>query len=275
VAAFVAAAALAAAGAAVVGAAVGPIERGSDAHGHAAAPAAGRDVGGLAVAAEGYRLVPTRSRLAVGRPDRLAFRILGPDGGPVTDVDPEQGGVPLHLIVVGRDLGSFQHLHPTVAADGTWSTPITVSQPGVHRAFVDFTVDGEAHTLGVDLVVPGRFRPRPLPAPAAVSSVAGHQVALATAHVSAGHRAELAYRITEDGRPAAGLEPYLGARGHLVVLREGDLAYLHVHPEDGRLGAGEVAFTASFPSPGRYRLFLQFQREGRVHTVAHTMEVVS
>jgi hypothetical protein len=53
-----------------------------------------------------------------------------------------------------------------------------------------------------------------------------------------------------------------------VALREGDLAFLHVHPDER-----EMRFKASFPTPGRYRLFLQFRTEGRVHTVAFTQEI--
>jgi hypothetical protein len=46
-----------------------------------------------------------------------------------------------------------------------------------------------------------------------------------------------------------------------VALREGDLAFLHVHPEDGR-----VAFEADLEPDTRYRLYLQFQHDGRVRT---------
>jgi len=85
------------------------------------------------------------------------------------------------------------------------------------------------------------------------------------------------------------VEDYLGAKGHLVALREGDLAYLHVHPtagghepmatgdEGGHGGHGGdgalVAFATEFPSAGRYRLFLQFKHGGRVHTAAFTERV--
>jgi hypothetical protein len=68
------------------------------------------------------------------------------------------------------------------------------------------------------------------------------------------------------------LQPYLGADGHLVALREGDLAFLHVHPEEGS-APGEIRFAAEFPSAGRYRLFLQFRHSETVRTVAHTIEV--
>ena len=65
------------------------------------------------------------------------------------------------------------------------------------------------------------------------------------------------------------IQDYLGAKGHLVALREGDLAFLHVHPDERRL-----QFEATFPTAGRYRLFLQFKTaDGQLHTAAFTEEV--
>jgi Cu+-exporting ATPase len=54
--------------------------------------------------------------------------------------------------------------------------------------------------------------------------------------VRPGQEAELGFIVSKDGRPVH-TEPYLGAGGHLVALREGDLAFLHVHPT-GHDGAG-------------------------------------
>ena len=45
----------------------------------------------------------------------------------------------------------------------------------------------------------------------------------------AGRETELSFTVTRGGKPIR-TQPYLGAGGHLVALREGDLAYLHVHP---------------------------------------------
>ena len=75
----------------------------------------------------------------------------------------------------------------------------------------------------------------------------------------------VAVRVSLDGRPVTDLEPYLGAYGHLVALREGDLAYLHVHPEDGDAGP-EVPFMVEVPSAGGYRLFFDFKHDGVVRT---------
>ncbi|MDP9870255.1 hypothetical protein J2S55_009521 [Streptosporangium brasiliense] len=82
--------------------------------------------------------------------------------------------------------------------------------------------------------------------------------------------------MSKDGKPVTDLQPYLGAYGHLVALRTGDLAYLHVHPDgepgDGRTAPGpEITFYAEVPSRGDYRLFLDFQHEGTVRTADFTL----
>ena len=82
----------------------------------------------------------------------------------------------------------------------------------------------------------------------------------------------LTFTVTRDGAPVTTLQPYLGAAGHLVALRVGDLAYLHVHPMDDPTGKSgpEVAFMAEAPTAGRYLLYLDFQVDGRVHTATFT-----
>jgi hypothetical protein len=162
----------------------------------------------------------------------------------------------------------FQHLHPEMRADGTWSAPVTLPEAGSYRLFADFSRDGEAMTLASDLRVDGDadLKPLPAPQPTAVSD-GGYDVGLDSTGATAGEEADLRFTITRDSRPIE-TEPYLGAGGHLVALREGDMAFLHVHPNDDGVG-----FAATFPTPGRYRLFLQFKHEGRVQTVAFTQEV--
>ena len=55
----------------------------------------------------------------------------------------------MHLILARRDLTGFQHLHPEMAADGTWSTQVTLPQAGSYRLFADFSYQDEAITLAV------------------------------------------------------------------------------------------------------------------------------
>ena len=139
---------------------------------------------------------------------------------------------------------------------------------GSYRLFADFSHDDTPRTLAADLRVDGAadLRPLPAPQPEAVSD-GGYDVRLAAGDAHPGEEADLRFTITRDGAPIK-TEPYLGAGGHLVALREGDMAFLHVHPMDDG-----VRFAATFPTAGRYRLFLQFQHEGRIQTVAFTQEV--
>jgi hypothetical protein len=226
-------------------------------------------VRGLGVAENGLRVVVADPELRRGRTEQLRFRVVDEDGRAVRDFDIEHTKL-MHLIVARRDLTGFQHLHPTMAADGTWTAPIQLRDPGSYRLFADFSHDGTKTTLADDLRVDGAADLRPLPAPATTAtSDGGYEVRLDSGMTRAGDEAQLRFSITEDGRPVR-TEPYLGAGGHLVALREGDLAFLHVHPSGDE---HSTSFEATFPTTGSYRLFLQFKVRGTVNTVAFTQEV--
>jgi hypothetical protein len=152
----------------------------------------------------------------------LAFTIMGPDGDPVTTFDELHERL-MHLIVVRRDLTGFQHLHPEMSEDGTWRTDLVLPTGGALRAFADFATRGVQSTLGVDVLVEGDFRPEPLPEPTATAKVEGDVV------FAAGDGGQVRFTVTREGKPIE-VEPYVGALGHLVALRWGDLAFLHVHP---------------------------------------------
>jgi hypothetical protein len=113
-------------GAAVgIGSAVGPVgpavQSSAGAHGMDTGPDAGGhdDVAthatglpaGLAVSERGYTLELAERSLPAGPATPVDFRITGPDGHPVTELDVDHD-VELHLIAVRRDLTGFQHVHP-------------------------------------------------------------------------------------------------------------------------------------------------------------------
>lgn len=262
------------AGAAAIGGAADP--SGSEpGGGHAAAGAHEADHGGgtqraeaavpgLTVAAGGYRLaLERRSYDESTRPQGLAFQILDDEGRPVRNFDVAHEKR-MHVIVVRRDFAGFQHVHPRLHDDGTWTQPVTFADGGTYRVFADFTRDGRQHTLGADVQVSGDFRAAALPAPRrSVRSDGGLEVTLRA------HDRRLAFDVRDRGQAVNDrLEQYLGSKGHLVALREGDLAYLHTHPADDAL-----AFETTFPSASAYRLFVQFSYEGRIHTAAFTHRV--
>jgi hypothetical protein len=268
-AAFVAVLLLVFGGATLAGGAIEP-RRAEPPAEHEMRPDAADTVRGLAVAAGDLRLVVEQPELRRGRDETLRFRIVGARGQAVRDFDVEHENR-MHLILARRDLTGFQHLHPQMAADGTWSAPVRLDEAGSYRLLADFSHVGTPQTLAGDLRVDGDADLRPLPAPrAAAVSDGGYHVRLDGGSPRPGREAELRFTVTRDGAPVR-TQPYLGAGGHLVALREGDMAFLHVHPTAQE--ADTVGFAATFPTAGRYRLFLQFKHEGRVQTVAFTQEV--
>jgi hypothetical protein len=179
----------------------------------------------------------------------------------------------MHLIVVRRDNSAFQHLHPTMNADGTWTAPIRFADAGAYRVFADFKTGATPRTLGADLTVDGDAAYRALPRPASVAAAGdGLDVRLKAPTSRAGRMETLSFSVTRHGRPVR-TQPYLGAGGHLVSLRDGDLAFLHVHPAEHGGAGGAIPFETQFATAGRYRLYLQFKVDGTVHTAAFTREV--
>ena len=179
------------------------------------------------------------------------------------------------------DFAGFQHVHPVLDTEtGTWAVDLDL-QPGTWRVFTDFvpatgTGAGADLVLGTDLLVPGNPGAQALPTPQRVSHVDGYTVTL-NGDLTAGQHSMLDFKVTKDGAPVTTLQPYLGAFGHLVALREGDQAYLHVHP-GGEPGDGvtkpgpDIDFGAEVPSAARYHLFLDFQVDGVVHTASFTLD---
>lgn len=228
--------------------------------------------GGLSVSENGYTLALADPVQPPGSDRRLAFVIEGPDG-PVTGYDGRHDRE-MHLIAVRRDFTGFQHVHPSLAADGTWSTRLDLT-PGSWRVFADFApTDKEPLTLGADLTVPGSLAVSPEEPTSRVASVDGYTVRVA-GDLRARDLATLRLRVERSGRPVTDLEPYLGAYGHLVALRSGDLAYLHVHPVEstGPAASGpDVTFGAEVPSSGTYHLYLDFKHDGVVRTARFVLD---
>jgi hypothetical protein len=266
-------------GAWAAGSAVGPLGTSpadGDSHAMSGPEAGAPELPGLAVTANGYRFDLDREEVAAGVAEPFRFRILGPDGAPVTRFDVEQTKR-LHLVLVRRDTSGYQHVHPEMATDGTWSIPLTLPAAGTYRLFADFTPSGgTATTLGADVQVSGQYQPQPHAGPQRTFTVDGYEVRL-DGNLVAGEESPVTVTVTRGGVPVTDLQPYLGAYGHLVALRAADLGYLHVHPlgrpGDGATSAGpQVRFAVEVPTAGKYRLFLDFQHEGRVRTAEFTVQ---
>ena len=221
-------------------------------------------------AAAGYSL---RARDWSFTPDEettWSFDVVGPGGRPRSyRVQHERE---LHLIVVRDDLSTFSHLHPQRGQNGTWTVQLSLPVAGSYTAFVDVAPDdAEAMTLRFPLTADGEVLEVTAFAPSKIATPDDYRVEL-FGDVVAGDSSHVEFRVTQDGEDVEP-QPYLGAAGHLVAIRVGDLDYLHVHPMDASR-AGSIPFMMHAPSPGLYRLFLQFLHEGAVRTADFTIEAV-
>ncbi len=163
-----------------------------------------------------------------------------------------------HLILVRRDLTRFAHEHPAPQPDGSFRLTHTFLDPGEYHLFADVAPMGAGgQVLLAKLKVGGRANNAP---PEPLSSLA----TFPAAPVPAGRTLRLAATLADPN-----IEPYLGARGHLILIHEDAETFVHCHPDEAvDSPAHQVPFLARFPKPGRYQGWAQFQRKGRVETVS-------
>ncbi|MDF9745053.1 hypothetical protein [Natrinema salsiterrestre] len=227
-------------------------------------------LGGLTVTTNGLQVEPSDTRIEPEEAHEFTYKIRTENRDTVTEFEETHDQL-AHLILVRRDLTRFQHLHPTLADDGTWSAEVVLPDPGVYRAFVDVLVDGQPTTLGVDLLSSGSAQYEDPPQTTREATFEEYSVELTPEQIPAGESISLEFKVRQDG-DIVRLEPYLGALGHLVALRDGDLAYLHVHPEETDPKDGVIRFAVRFPTADRYRLFLQAKPDGELITTSFDVQ---
>ena len=236
---------------------------------------------GLSATASGFTLVPTTASTALptGKAVSLSFLIEDSSGMAVTSFEDDQTKL-MHFYVVRSDLSGFQHVHPTMAADGTWTASLAAMAPGTYRAYASFTTNNSSGTptalvLSEQFTVAGAAATTGLPAASSSTQVDGYTVTLA-GDVMAGMEHSLTATITKNGTPVTDLQPYLDTYAHLTAFHQGDMAFAHLHPQgtvNGDHGGPTLTFDAMMAASGDYRLFLQFKTSGVLHTAAITLHV--
>ncbi|MGV9706362.1 hypothetical protein [Streptomyces sp. NPDC003483] len=237
------------------------------------------DGNGLSDTRDGYRLTSKDTTLPSGKQAVYRFTVTGAGDEPVTGFALDQTER-MHFYAIRSDLTGFQHLHPTMAPDGTWTADLTALAPGSWRTFASFTPEsgpgkGKDFVLSRTVTVPGNATKTPLPAPATTAEVDGYTVTVKGAPM-AGMAHPLSVTVSKDGRPVTDLQPYLDTYAHLTAFHEGTQEFAHLHPTTevtGDHGGPDLAFHAELPTAGNWRLFLQFRTGGKLHTAALTLHV--
>jgi hypothetical protein len=186
----------------------------------------------------------------------------------------------LHFIAVKKDLSGYQHIHPTLALDGTWSTTAKLT-PGTWRFIADSlpVIPGSMSmqmTLATEAVIPGDAPVAPPLALRKTTTVDGYTVT-ATGEIGVGHAHNFTLSVSKDGKPVTDLGEYLGAYGHLVALDTKSLGYTHLHAgrevTPGVLIGPDVVFQAQLPKDSVYKLFFEFNAAGSIHMAELALDI--
>lgn len=207
-----------------------------------------------------YRLEIAAKSPKVGQPVEIRLLLRDRENGVVRDFESMHEAY-MHLVIVRRDLKHFAHVHPELAADGTFRIPYTFAAGGDYRLFADAAPRGAGgQIVSASLKVDGNRDVRmPLPTyPTKVGMTPHDGIVPVRKSVTIG----FALRDGSTGRNVTDIEPYLGVQGHLMLVHEDAATFVHSHPVDDR----SMDFLARFPKPGVYRGWLQFQRAGQVET---------
>jgi hypothetical protein len=215
-----------------------------------------------------------------GEVTRARFHVRDPHGGAtVTRFDVLHEKL-FHLFVVSRDLQYFAHLHPEFGAGGAFDVDLALPQPGHYQLLADLVPTGAAPQLIERAITTAGFEGPlhavpSLPADLTDKVIGNTRVHLSMREAMAGGDRLMNFELFDavTGVPVADLEPFLGAPGHLLVV-SADLSYAsHSHPLAEEGPASSVAFQVLFARAGMHKVWVQFQRSGRVLTVPFTIPV--
>lgn len=245
------------------------------------------------------KLVSLPQSPKVGEKVRLRFIVSEPQTGVRVKRFVVNHEKLFHLFIISQDMADYQHIHPQLEADGSFVVETVLPRTGLYKLHSDFfPIGGTSQVIHKELVTAGYGRTRQsakatpatlMPDATLTKTVDGMKVELMLGGSSssapvAGLFIPLKYRLTnaQTNEPVQDLEPYLGAWGHTLILNADQSEYLHSHPTEmlpggtnsaSVRGGPEVAFGAMFPAAGDYRIWTQFQRNGKIVTVSFTIRV--
>ncbi len=220
------------------------------------------------------RLTTVPDAPEAGKPTKLSFtpKIKGNETAQVPlDVVHEKK---LHVIVVSKDLGWYDHIHPEFQADGSYSLEETFPSGGEYIIFADYHPTGAGNQVErKTVVVTGVVKKsESFTSLSLTTQTDGYTVALkpTAGKFLTNNMNHIGVEVTKKGVPVTNFENIMGAKGHLVIISGDGQKYLHVHPDEVE---GKLDLHTQFDQPGIYRAFFQFQTNGKLHTSYFTIDV--
>jgi hypothetical protein len=245
------------------------------------------------------------TNLIPGEPHIYTIQVRSASGKPINNFQIQHEKL-MHLILVSSDLKSFQHVHPTYLGKGKFQITATFPADGQYTAFMDYVPKGSTQRVDVATLKVGKaVASETFPgADSSLSKTFGDlniTLLIDPKTIRSEQATAVSFQIKDaTGKPIEDLQPYLGAMGHLVIIKASPVltaaSYLHAHPKGHNHGSGmemggmnmgeksemggmkmetpgQVTFEAHFPGSGTYRLWGQFQRAGKVFTADFTIVI--
>lgn len=184
----------------------------------------------------------------------------------------------VHFILASANLKEYQHLHPEYK-NGVWNVSANMPTPGTYYAYVNIVpIKGGPVVLRSDLIVreptKGEIK-YPGLTPDLFAITDGYKAQLEINGAETLDEKRLTFALTRDGAAVSDIKPYLGAFGHVILLRHGTPDTLvHLHPyfttDETK---GSLVFWAHVSKPGRYTAFAEFKINERIRLFPLTFDV--
>lgn len=222
----------------------------------------------------------TSGTVAFNTPASLRIDVQDENGHVIAQFERFQEQV-MHLIAVSDDLHVFQHLHPIYRGNGQFEVEVQFPQSGGYTLFSDYQPTGQAEQVSVlKTHVDGNAAPT-AQIDWSWTKTFGQTIvdfAPTQATIRSGEEVILRFNLQDaaNHQSVNDLQPYLGEKGHLVILRQSPSLsredYIHAHAVQNT-PANQVHFATRFPQPGTYKLWGQFNRNGEIITADYWVEV--
>ena len=238
---------------------------------------------------------PLQLSAVLDKPDHMLLRLTDPGWLPLRKLDdlvPDHGHL-MHLFLVRwPSMDRVFHLHPDQTSAGFFETALPSLPAGSYRIYGDIVHDsGFAETAVGEAQLPDT-QGQPLAGDdAAGPSLPASGYNMIWLHdpskpIAATQLNLFSFEITgPDGKRVTDLEPYMGMGGHAEFIKEDGSVFAHVHPTGSvpmasvavaspaammamhEMNPGPVvSFPYGVPTAGRYRIFVQMKRAGKVET---------
>ncbi|MFM2061429.1 MAG: hypothetical protein RLZZ507_1099 [Cyanobacteriota bacterium] len=210
---------------------------------------------------------------SANQPIKLVIDLQETAGKPVNKFDIFQEKL-MHLIVVSDDLEHFDHLHPDYKENGKFEVSANFPQPGDYTLFSDYKPAGQAETLSLTKIsIPGSVPlPKSLSKYEKTKTISDTKVSFnpSKEKIKAGEDITFTFDLKDNkNQPIKDLQSYLGEKGHLVIIKSSSpltkADYIHAHALKNTTD-GKIEFHTKLPQSGTYKMWMQFNRNGKIKT---------